>query len=101
MVFLQNFGDVKNEVFEKKLHFLFFPFYVGVIETEKEKEKMEKAKTTYKNCVFKVVIQKCEKSKKWIFKNCLTLFASGREKKRAFSCALSVLAKNLFGPKTV
>ena len=33
-------------------------------------------------------------------KNCLTLFVSGREKKRAFSCTLSVLAKNVFfGPK--
>ena len=38
--------------------------------------------------------------KKWIFsKNCLTLFVSGREKKRAFSCTLSVLAKIFFGPK--
>ena len=57
----------------------------------------------YKNRVFlKVVIQKCEKSKKWIFsKNWLTLFVSVREKKRAFSCTLSVLAKNFFGPKTV
>ena len=45
---------------------------------------------------------KCEKSKKWIFsKNWLTLFVSGREKKRAFSCTLSVLAKNFFWPKTV
>ena len=33
------------------------------------------------------------------FKNCLTLFVSGREKKRAFSCTLSVLAKIFFGPK--
>ena len=33
-------------------------------------------------------------------KNCLTLFVSGREKKkRAFSCTLSVLAKIFFGPK--
>ena len=38
--------------------------------------------------------------KKRIFcKNWLTLFVSGREKKRAFSCTLSVLAKNFFGPK--
>ena len=43
---------------------------------------MEKAPKPYKNWVFKVVIQKCEKQKKWIFsKNCLTLFVSGREKK--------------------
>ena len=38
--------------------------------------------------------------KKWIFsKNWLTLFVSGREKKRAFSCTLPVLTKNFFGPK--
>ena len=43
---------------------------------------MEKTKKPYKNRFFKVVIQKCEKSKKWTFsKNCLTLFVSGREKK--------------------
>ena len=49
---------------------------------------------------FKVVIQKCEKAKKWIFsKNCLTLFVSRREKKRAFSCTLSVLAKTVFWTK--
>ena len=33
-------------------------------------------------------------------KNRLTLFVSGREKKRAFSCTLSVLAK-IFGTETV
>ena len=53
IVFLQNFGDVKNEVFEKKIAFLFFLFYVGEIETEKRKKrKMEKAKKPYKNSVF-------------------------------------------------
>ena len=36
---------------KRKLHFLFFPFYVGKIETEKRK-KMEKAKKPYKNRVF-------------------------------------------------
>ena len=36
------------------------------------------------------------KINKWIFsKTCLTLFVSEREKKRAFSCTLSVLAKIL------
>ena len=38
IVFLQNFWDVKNEVFEKKVaFFVFFFFYVGEIETEKRK----------------------------------------------------------------
>ena len=45
-VFLQNFGGVKNEVFEKKLHLLSF---LGEIETEKMKSKeMEKAKNPIK-----------------------------------------------------
>ena len=38
IVFLQNLGDVKNEVFKKKLHLLFsFFFYVGEVGTEKRK----------------------------------------------------------------
>ena len=94
------FGGCQNEVFEKKI--AFFCFFVGKIETEKRKKrKWKRPKNPIKIVFFfKVVIQKCEKAKKWIFsKNCLTLFVSGREKKRAFSCTLSVLAKNLFGPK--
>ena len=54
---------------KRKLHFLFFPFYVGDLETEK-KEKHENGKGQkhpIKLGFFKVVIQKCEKSKKWIF----------------------------------
>ena len=39
-------------------------------------------------------MQKCENQKKWNL-----AFVSGREKKRAFSCTLSVLAKKFFGPK--
>ena len=39
---------------KRKLHFLFFPFYVGKIETEKnKKKKMEKAKKPYKIGFFK------------------------------------------------
>ena len=64
---------------------------------------MERPKNPIKIGFFKVVMQKCEKSKKMDFfcKNWLTLFVSGREKKRAFSCTLSVLAKQFFWPKTV
>ena len=35
MVFSQNGQDVKNEVLEKKIAFLFLPFYVAARETEK------------------------------------------------------------------
>ena len=42
IVFLQNFGDVKNEVFKKKIAFFCFClFYVGEIETEKGKNKQK------------------------------------------------------------
>ena len=40
IVFLQNLGDVKNEVFEKKkLHFLFFPFLCWRPRNRKKKKK--------------------------------------------------------------
>ena len=54
IVFLQNLGDVKNEVFEKKIAFFVFSFFM--LEKEKQKkEKMEKAKKPYKTlfCVRK------------------------------------------------
>ena len=64
----------------------------------------KKTQKTYKNRVFLRWSSKNVKKQKkqWIFsKNCLTLFVSGREKKRAFSCTLSVLAKFFFGPNSV
>ena len=64
ILLLQNFGDVKNEVFEKKIAFFVFLFYVGEIETEKRKKgKWKRPKKPIKIVSFKVVIQKCEKSK--------------------------------------
>ena len=70
IVFLQNFGDVKNEVFEKKIAFFVFPFLCWRNRNRKKgkKRKWKKApKKPIKIVFFKVVIQKCEKSKKWIF----------------------------------
>ena len=107
IVFLQNFGNVKNEVFEKKIAFFVVSFFMLEIEKQKrqkKKRKGKKPKNPIKIGFFKVVIQKYEKSKKKGFfcKNCLTLFVSGREKKkRAFSCTLSVLAKIFFWTKTL
>ena len=62
---------------------------------------MEKAKQTYKNrFFFMVVIQECEKSKKWILsKNCLTLFVSGWEKNAHFRAHYLFWLKLFFGPK--
>ena len=69
IVFLQNLGDVKNEVFEKKIAFFVFSFLCWRPRNRKKKKnKMEKAKKPYKNRFFyKVVMQKCEKSKKMDF----------------------------------
>ena len=68
IVFLQNFGLSKMRFSKRKLHFLIFLFYVGEMETnKKKKKKMETTKKPYKNRVFKVVIQKCEKSKNGFF----------------------------------
>ena len=44
---------------KRKLHFGFFFFYVGEIETKKESGKDQKP---YKKQFFKVVIQNCETS---------------------------------------
>ena len=90
---------------KRKLHFfVFFLFYVGKIETEKRKKiKWKRPKNPIKIGFFKVVIQKCEKSKKWIFsKNWLTLFVSVREKKtRIFVHTICFGQICFFGPKTV
>ena len=53
-VFAKIWGDVKNEVFKKKIAFFVFLFYVRKIETEKRKKKkeMEKAPKPYKNRFF-------------------------------------------------
>ena len=98
-MFLQNLGDVKNELFEKKLAF-FFLFYVGDLEAEK-KRKWKRPKNPIKIGFFKVVMQKCEKSKKMdFFKNWLTLFVWGREKKSAhFGAHYLFWPKTFLGPK--
>ena len=68
IVFLQNFGLSKMRFSKRKLHFLFFLFYVGKEKQKKEKNKKGKiAKNPIKIGFFKVVIQKCEKSKKMDF----------------------------------
>ena len=62
--FLQNFGDVKNEVFKKENCIFCFCLFLlereRERETEKGKNKMEKAQKPIKIGVLKVVIQKCE-----------------------------------------
>ena len=64
------FWVIKNEVFEKKIAFFVFSFLCWKIETEKKKKNKKgkkKAKNPIKIGFFKVVIQKCEKSKKMDF----------------------------------
>ena len=50
IVFLQHFGDVKNQVFEKKIAFFFLCWRNR--NRKKKKKKMEKAPKSYKNSVF-------------------------------------------------
>ena len=101
IVFLQNLGDVKNEVFEKKIAFFVFSFFMLENRNRrKKKEEMEKAKNPIKIGFFKVVIQKCEKAQKMDFcKNCLTLFVSGREKNAHFRAHYLFWPHFIFGPK--
>ena len=65
------FWVIKNEVFEKKIAFFvfFFSFLCWKIKTEKRKKntKGKIAKNPIKIGFFKVVLQKCEKSKKMDF----------------------------------
>ena len=66
-------------------------------EAGKPPQNGKRPQKPYKISVFKEVIQTKMRMKKMDFsKNCLTQCVSGREKKRAFSCTLSVLAKQLF-----
>ena len=91
------FWGCQKKVFEKKIAFLIF--YVGEIEAENAK-KMEKAKKPYEIVFFKVVIQKCGKSKKkWILSNnCLTLFVVRKGEKTHFRADYLFWPK-FFGPK--
>ena len=104
IVFLQNFGNVKNEVFEKKIAFFVFSFFMLEIEKQKrqKKKKREKAKKPYKNRVFfKVVIQKYEKSEKRIFLQKLpdTICVRKGEKNAHFRAHYLFWPKFFFGPK--
>ena len=83
---------------KRKLQFSFFCW--SNRNRKKKKKKTEKETKNYKKTVFKVVIQKCEKSKKWIFsKNCLTLCVSGRGKNAHFRAHYLFWPKDFLGPK--
>ena len=51
-VFSLNCRDVKNEVFERKLHFCYCLFMLLQEKRKKERNKMEKPKKNYNNSVF-------------------------------------------------
>ena len=69
IVFLQNLGDVKNEVFEKKIaFFVFFLFYVGDLETEKRKKRQwKRPKNPIKIGFLRWSCKNVKNQKKWIF----------------------------------
>ena len=104
IVFLQNFGNVKNEVFEKKIAFFVFSFFMLEIEKQKRQKKWKgkKPKKPYKNRVFLRWSSKNMKNQKKGFfcKNCLTLFVSGKGEKNAhFRAHYLFWPKFFFGPK--
>ena len=81
----------------RKEDWIFCFFYVG----DRETEKMEKKQKPYKIVFLKVVIQKWEIRKDlWFFKNCLTRFVSGREKRAHFR-AHDLFCQQFFWTKTV
>ena len=83
--------------FSKNMHFCFCLFML--LQERPIENKMEKGQKN-KNCVFQVGIPKMRKMTKRTFcKNRLTPFVSGREKKREFSCTLSVLHTFWGAPK--
>ena len=93
-VLLQNCRDVKKEVFEKKMHFLFLSLLCCCKRNRKIKTQKGKRPKILSNRVCKVVIQKWEKWKKRIFgKNAWHYLCQEGIRKCVFSCALSVLAK--------
>ena len=67
IVFLRNCRDVKNDVFEKKLHFLFLSVYVAARETENKKVENGKGPKPNKNSVFLRWLSKIEKNEKMDF----------------------------------
>ena len=87
-----------------KRNCIFFVFFM--LETDKQKkgkQQIGKRQKNYKIVFFEGGHSKMENERNGFFvcKNCLTLFVSGREKKRVFLCTLSPLAKNIIWTKTV
>ena len=65
-MFSQNCRDVKREVFEKKIVFFVFVFFMLLRDREK-KNKAEKAKNPIKIAIFKGGHPKMRKMKKLIY----------------------------------
>ena len=85
---------------KRKLHFLFLSILCWRHRNRK-KRKWKRPINPIKIVFFEVVMQKCEKSKIMDILQKLpdTICVRKGEKKRAFSCTLSVLAQNFLGPK--
>ena len=89
----------KMRLSKRELHLLFLSFFVGDRETEKRKKQNGKSQKPYKMCIFKVVIQTWKKWKNGVFSKLTDTICVRKREKRAFSCTLPVLAKNVFGPR--
>ena len=100
-VFAKLSGCQKMKFSKRKLHFWILSSLCWKQRNRKKKNKQNgKGPKTYKNTVFKVVIQKVRKRKKQgFFKTCLTLFVSGREKNAHFRAHYLFWPKTFWGPK--
>ena len=102
IVFLQNFGLSKMRFSKRKLHFLFFLFYVGEIETKKRKKKRKwkRPKTLQKKGFLRWSSKNMKNQKKDFFSKNIpdTICVRKGEKTRIFVHTIC-FGKILFGPK--
>ena len=104
IVFLKNCGDIKNEVFEKKIAFFVFVFLCWRNRNRKKtkKTKWKKAPKPYKNCVFWWSSKSVKISKKGFFyhKLPITICVRKGQKTRTFVDTIC-FGQKFFWTKTV
>ena len=101
IVFLQNLGDVKNEAFEKKLHFLFLSFLCWRNRNRKKKKKWKRPKNAIKIGFLRWSCKNVKNKKMDFFLQKLPDTICVRKGKTRIFVHTICLAKKLFWPKTV
>ena len=99
-MFSQNCWDVKNEVFEKKIAFVVFVFFMLLkVKQKKEKSKWERAPNPIKIVFLEVVIQKWEKWKNGLVAKIAWHYLCWEGRKKAVFVHTICFGQKLFGPK--